>query len=816
MTERILQCCYTNASQEIGGKISSGWQPVAVSEDIPAEAYNACVSFQNANSTIQNAMVDEHGNVLNLFEISGDGSYVYVMRTQYGLLDRLGRANMFSHAFIFSWKDKGVLTDPNYILSIDSNNFKNNESDAASTPISLNRVQGIDISAAMQMSSLDEERYLKLIQCVYTQMTEKKMTEPLFIQYDGTEAQMRALLFCIYYGLPHYLRKTLCIASNTANNDLSKNIIFSENAESKSFFFVPASGINNVLSVRTERKIARYGFADYVARNITTIDAPGYFSKLEKLAVELGDSTASNELILKLAHQLMQNSNVESYSDADLDGILSDALRSKSLGSELMEKYIAAMLSETRKRKLFLTDESEANLADRLASLITPELGNAGEQYNIYLFSTLSAPEAARKLGYMSTDVFHRYAKKLAETSNGLEILDLYYSTYVLSSDNISWMKLNQTWDETSYMSRKPKTDDKIGELAWVLYSDGVKVSGAARETYEEYIALMNKILQSQKIEDCCNAAKEEYWELINFENLSLSSGEEYSFMQIRSHRCNILLEFFVLLYNLSKQNGAEFLSAVQAYFKKYSLELVAKEKEDIFTQIEREIANRYSGHDPMLMRWVHIASVVEAPELLKEIINIRGLLYRYKYDEMVEYFLQVSEVCITWAKNSKTIMNGISGIIVDFCKKHDSELHYVPLDVWLSIGGTQFNNTFTIFDKIKPAVLIAESFYVVQESKLVGKRKYIRDAEDYIQDRGEEAKTVKKWLAELKQAEKRKKADERHLTSNSPAGSSLVDKGLSLFSKLTQGSDESSDSASNGSADQDKKGKIKGFFGRK
>lgn len=493
MTERILQCCYTNASQEIGGKISSGWQPVAVSEDIPAEAYNACVSFQNANSTIQNAMVDEHGNVLNLFEISGDGSYVYVMRTQYGLLDRLGRANMFSHAFIFSWKDEGVLTDPNYILSIDSNNFKSNESDAASTPTSLNRVQGIDISAAMQKSNLDEERYLKLIQCVYTQMTEKKMTEPLFIQYDGTESQMRALLFCIYYGLPHYLRKTLCIASNTANNDLSKNIIFSENAESKSFFFVPASGINNVLSVRTERKIARYGFADYVARNITTIDAPDYFSKLEKIAVELGDSTASNELILKIAHQLMQNSNVESYSDADLDGILSDALRSKSLGSELMERYIAAMLSETRKRKLFLTDESEANLADRLASPITPELGNAGEQYNIYRFSTLSAPEAARKLDYMSTDVFHRYAKKLAETSNGLEILDLYYSTYVLSSDNISWTKLNQTWDETSYMSRKPKTDDKIGELAWVLYSDGVKVSGAARETYEEYIALMKK-----------------------------------------------------------------------------------------------------------------------------------------------------------------------------------------------------------------------------------------------------------------------------------------------------------------------------------
>lgn len=816
MTEKILQCCYTNASQEIGGKISSGWQPVAISENIPPEAYHACVRLQNTNSTIQNAMVDEHGRVLNLFEISGDGSYVYVMRTQYGLLDRLGRANMFSHAFIFSWKDDCVLTDPNYILSIDRNNFKNNEIDAASMPTTLNRVQSIDISEAMQISHLDEDRYLKLIQCVYTQMTEKKITEPLFIQYDGTESQMRALLFCIYYGLPHYLRKTLCIASNTANNDLSKNVIFSENAESKLFFFVPASGVNNVLSGRTERKIARYGFADYVARNITTIDAPDYFSELEKIAIELGDSTASNELILKIAHQLMQNSNVEGYSDADLDGILSDALRSKSLGSELMEKYIAAMLSETRKRKLFLTDESEANLADRLASPITPELGNAGEQYNIYRFSTLSAPEAARKLSYMSADVFYRYAKKLAETSNGLEILDLYYSTYVLSPDNISWMKLNQTWDETSYMSRKPKTDDKIGELAWVLYSDGVKVSGAVRETYEEYIALMKRMLQADRIDDCCNAAKEEYWESINFENLSLAAGDEYKFMQIRSHRCNMLLELFLLLYNLPKQNSGEFLSAVQTYFKRYSLELTEKDKENIFTQIEKAISNRYSGHDPMLMEWVHVSSTVDAPELLKEIINIRYLLYRCQFTEMVDCFLQISEVCMTWAQNSKTIINNISNIIICFCKKYDSELHYVPLDVWLSIGGAKFTNAFTIFDKVKPAVLNAECFYVIQESKLINRRRYIRDAEDYIQCRGEEAKTIKKWLTELKQATKRRRANERYLPSDSPASPSIVNKGLSFFSKLTQMGDESSNSTNSSSDDQEKKGKIRGFFGRK
>ena len=43
MTENTMQCCYTNAVQEVGGKISSGWQPVAVSDNIPSEAYNGCI-----------------------------------------------------------------------------------------------------------------------------------------------------------------------------------------------------------------------------------------------------------------------------------------------------------------------------------------------------------------------------------------------------------------------------------------------------------------------------------------------------------------------------------------------------------------------------------------------------------------------------------------------------------------------------------------------------------------------------------------------------------------------------------------------------
>ncbi len=133
MTENTMQCCYTNAVQEVGGKISSGWQPVAVSDNIPSEAYNGCISLQNANATIQAPMVDERGNVLNLYEITGDGSFVYVSRTQYGLVDRLGRPNMFSHAYIFSWKKEDVLETRTHFLRLTGSNFAEDEQTASTT-----------------------------------------------------------------------------------------------------------------------------------------------------------------------------------------------------------------------------------------------------------------------------------------------------------------------------------------------------------------------------------------------------------------------------------------------------------------------------------------------------------------------------------------------------------------------------------------------------------------------------------------------------------------------------------------------------------
>ena len=183
MTENILQCCYTNAVKEAGGKISSGWQAVVVSEDLPSEAYAACVSLQNANSTLQSHVVDEQGNVLNLLEITGDGTYVYVSRTQYGLTDRLGRPNMFSHAYIFPWKQGEVISDPNVFLTLTDRNFAKDEETARQTRDSLERSEPFTLARALERAGMQSETYLTLIRCVYAQYSERKAAQPLYVQY---------------------------------------------------------------------------------------------------------------------------------------------------------------------------------------------------------------------------------------------------------------------------------------------------------------------------------------------------------------------------------------------------------------------------------------------------------------------------------------------------------------------------------------------------------------------------------------------------------------------------------------------------------
>lgn len=761
MAEKIMQCCYTNAVQEIGGKISSGWQPVAVSENIPSDAYSGCVSLQNANSTIQSHMVDERGNVLNLYEITGDGSYVYISRTQYGLVDRLGRPNMFSHAYIFSWKQENIISDPNVFLTLDKINFANNEEDAKAEKDSLVRTEPLTLNQAMAISGLTADTFLTLIQCVFSQYSERKTAKPLYIQYDGSEEQMRALLYCIFYSLPHYVRKNLSIASTVSNTSDSKNIIFSECATKHDLYFVPQTGENNLLTQRTERKIARYGFVDYAARNFAKVDVKQYFLELDKLAIELGDTNASSELVLKISHQMIEGFNLRDLSEEELDSRLSDALRSRTYGSQRMEDYISEMLDEVRSRKLFLTEESEANLADRLASTTTTRLADAGEQYNIYRFSTLSVEEAAKMLTNMAVSVFARYSQTLAKTQKGLQILDYYYAEYYFQNKEVTWDSLFSLLEETAFMSSRRRTIDMIDARAWELYYSILDQKGNAVSAYNFLIKLMDSCGARNKFQ-YEQIARDAYWEKKSFSDFHFEDLDEYKALNSNSStKCEMFAYLYAILEELRDRGEDRFLCHVNKFYLLFQREFETRNIADaIFEALLRE-AQILSAKTGYLSKWMHIAVLAQTEEIFKEIIVAKNALRLRNYEGFIIAYLNVHKLSSA-SRNSATLMKTLSKTIMSECEKLDSEEDPIRLDIWILLGSYQYTNCFEIFDNTSPQILRVQEAFVVMQSRLLTKQPYFSHAEDYAQSKGAESKTVRKWLNEAKAAQKRKNADEK------------------------------------------------------
>lgn len=374
----VYQCCYTNAMQDMGGKTVSGWQISAASADIPAPALDACARLQNADASLCTSAVDERGNVLTLNELVGDGSYLYVIRTRFGLTDRLGRPNMFSHALIFPLQDnRDVLWNPNFYLSLHPSSFLE-EPGPFTWEVQPHYGYSISLEEAMTRAGLDREAYVVLVKCVYAQTSGAQDAGALYIQYDSDE-QLRALLYCVYAGLPRYLVKTLRVALCPTANDGGKDLVFSRSARDRANRLIPRSGENTILTQRVERRIARYGFLDYAPRKLPLDEFPSFFEKLERIAVSFGDSSASNSLMLKLAFQCAAQRDISALTDAELESGLSDALRVPTSNDLAVSAWLSVILREIDKRGISLTEESEAMLADRLLHTAHKGLREAGE-----------------------------------------------------------------------------------------------------------------------------------------------------------------------------------------------------------------------------------------------------------------------------------------------------------------------------------------------------------------------------------------------------------------------------------------------------
>ena len=92
------------------------------------------------------------------------------------------------------------------------------------------------------------------------------------------------------------------------------------------------------------------------------------------------------------------------------------------------------------------------------------------------------------------------------------------------------------------------------------------------------------------------------------------------------------------------------------------------------------------------------------------------------------------------------------------------------------------YPNCFELFDQYDGLqVLDLDPEEAIEDCIWIRKRKYVRAAEDYVENRGEAAKTVNKWLKEAR------KMHRQAVSAEPSERRGILDRGLSALSGITQ-----------------------------
>ena len=797
----IYQCCYTHANRKNGAAASSGWETVAVSPDAPQDAVQACARIQNADSPNRPGLLDERGNRLYLTEISGDGAYLYYIKTKYGLSDSLGRPSMFSHGFIFALKDPEILYDPNLFLALDSRDFKDNEEDALWWTGRPRYRDSLDLTAAMKICGLDGPRLAVLARCVYAQMSEERNPKPLYILINNPDKkpdaddqnhenpdennninpdidenpggdlennnadldqERIALLYCVYAVLPSCTRRFLNISTSANAVNLKKNLIFSENALEKEYWLNPKTGENNLLTPRMERRIARYGYPDYAAENLSAFEIPDFLRALDQVAVLFGDPSASNELILKLscaylsglktasgdtipefrrdtpdglilfdfirAADMLEDyyNNLNNHialeklcelaavglSDEELQNNLSAAFRC-DLSETALEAFAAAILSEINRREIWLLKETETAL-----NKIIPDgaLKIQTDRYWLRKLFDLPTDEAVTRLRELSS-----LPREMLEASErGRELLSAYQK--ILEREE---------WDK----------------FLMTVAEEGV-------HALSEYNRRMREAFPDEQYEEKLNAARDRFWTLVKFHNFDFDAYSEYTRFQNNSRECKTFLDYGKIAENYKSNypqanagnasaNGV-LLQELYEFLENQML-ISSADKREAMNHLYVYLRRQYEERENFL-DWMIMAGSAGTEELIKRIKNLyEASNTRFQAERILEEYPKFLNAC-RHAKNTGYIQSHMPDLLTDACKENDLVENPVPLDLWLRLGENRGRNCFELLDETDAEILNQDPARVVRESELLKQLTYREAAQIYIERKGDISKTVR-WL---------------------------------------------------------------------
>ena len=768
MSEKVLQCCYSNVVSEAGG--AGGWQVTAFSEEIPAQIREEYARIQDSNVTSQEPKGAD-GNPLNLYEIVSQKGYLMLTRVAYGLRDRGGRHNnMLSHSYLFP-VDERLLHDPNVFLTVEDSNFTADIEKAKQIPGELKRSEPYTLEAAMKLCGLSRETYKQLIYAMYVQRENKKS---LYIHSSKGEAVIRPFVYCVWRGLPLSYRRTFSCSSAVVNPNSVRTVVFSADHGMNDLYFDLDTGENNVLDPRFIKKYKRWGFVDYFAENYDRTDGEQYFTDLEETAVKLGDGKASKSKILKIAHQILLNDEEELPFET-LQKNLVEALCAPVEHTHYMDAYICSVLRKVNESGRLLDSEvAEESLLDRLKEDTLPALKEAGEEYLLRKIVSASAEEGAKMLAQLSKEQFERFCARIQETEAGAACLDEYYRTHM--PREITWESLNDYLTEIDEHCDElyPETKKALAQAGRELYMRELRGAGAKTEAYRRYTEF-GAMISSDSEEEARipETARKIYWDLFSMEQFAWKNRDEYTFFTIKDHSvCECVR---LLCYILSKmKNGTteRTVESMGVWLERYRSFLNADVRRKLYTEIMRFIDDASVPERELYVNLFYLLMSLGSADFWEEYRSYLELLA----GETPEEFADVYSDNIGQLQNvreQEKVIRTYNICMFRYLDQNDG-LDRVTADVILSVGKSMYENPFEILENLR---LFSSQLYrllecsaqeTVEDSVLLSTDEYMDFAEDYIRGDGEYRQTVKDWQTEAKrQLRDRKRRGDGDLKSS-------------------------------------------------
>ncbi len=754
MALKAYQCCYTNASKEVGGKTISGWQAVAVSPDIPQDAKEACIGYQSVNSVIQPGLASETGKTPDLYEVFGDGKYIYSVRTRYGLVDRLGRPNMFSHAYIIPCKD--AIDDPSWFLSIPDGNYAENE-DAASWDGSIGYGDPMNMDMAMSIAGLSENSLEMLVKAVYAQMSDKKLSKPLYVQSDGELATVKAVMFCLYSSLPFYLRRNLKFSSEPSNGDSKKNLVFSIHAKERDLHFEPATGENNILTPRIEKKIARYGYLTYPFKKLPASDRLAFFRDLDERSEKLTGFGKNSDLAAKIAFAFQQDPECAKLDDAGLEDLLIDLLQAEPSDSEMIGEYIKTIVCTADSRGAEISPETETMLSDWIADSNYAMLCKMKENRFFSRLCAKNTDDAVKTLRELPAEERRGYLIKLQGDEKGAEIVKRYFYEILSASQPTTWDEIRTAAQEYEPLRRDEEITSCFLEAAYRKYRLSFLGNSRAGDDLDAYTSILTSILPENEFQQKVLDAKALFWRLSGIENLSYrekSLFEKFAVSQFpdspSEDNYNLAKRYIELLESYDPDKEKEFFAELEAFFDE-NRGIAGKDKERLLRDMQEYVVERHGENKGKnFVFWAVKVLNAATDEIREDLLCLKSAFETHDVERL-------TVACIKYIQRDNVAVedkNSIISAVLQAYDKYDSEEKPVPLDCWLSIGKAIGNqNVFSVFDDRSPVILRLDPQTVVTGSSLL-KNDYpdfdgiTADAVEYVrQNRGRPAEAVWKWL---------------------------------------------------------------------